>query len=61
MQLWAGVPPQASGRHPPLEEAPGAVQPRLAANSGNSHYYTVVPDESSFDDSFEDAKDEVIN
>ena len=61
MQQWAGVPPQVVGSHPPLEEAPGAAQQRLAANGGNSRYYSVVPSDDSFDDTFEDAEDEVIN
>jgi len=61
VQLWAGASPQVGGSQPPLEETPGAVQPRLAANGGNSRYYSVVPSDNSLDDTFEDAEDEVIN
>ena len=60
VQLWAGASPQVGGSQPPLEETPGAVQPRLAADGGN-HLYDVVPSDGSLDDTFEDAEDEVIN
>ena len=60
MQLWARAAPQASGSQSPLVEGSGAVQPRLAANGDSSRFYSVVP-ESSNDDTFEDAEDEVIN
>ena len=62
MQLWAGVSPQVGGSQPPLEETPGAVQPRLAARGNGQHLYDVVAadEESSLDITFEDAEDEVI-
>ena len=58
VQLWTGGPLQASGSHPPLVEAPGAVQRRLAADGDNRRYDSVAS-EDSFDE-FEDAADEVI-
>ena len=60
VQLWAGASPQVGGSQPPLEETPGAVQLRLAADGG-SHQYDSVPSDRSIDDTFEDAEDEVIN
>ena len=63
MQLWAGAAPQASGSHSPLVEGSGAVQPRLAARGNSQHLYDVVAgdQESSLDNTFEDAEDEVID
>jgi hypothetical protein len=50
------------GSQPPLEETPGAAQPRLAARRLHMHLYDVVPRRgSSLDLTFEDAEDEVIN
>ena len=63
VQQWAGAYPQAGGSQPPLEETPGAAQPRLAARSTAIHLYDVVAEDeaSSLDLTFEDAEGEVIN
>ena len=63
VQQWAGASPQAGGSQPPLEEIPGAVQPRLTARSTIVHLYDVVAEgeASSLDLTFEDAEGEVIN
>jgi hypothetical protein len=44
-------------------EGSGAVQPRLAARGNSQHLYDVVAadEESSLDNTFEDAEDEVID
>jgi len=60
VQQWAGASPQVGGSHPPLEETPGAAQPRLAARSAVKPLYDVVAEDESSLDSFEDAEDEVI-
>jgi len=60
VQMWAGASPQAGGSQPPLEETPGAAQPRLAARSAVKPLYDVVAEDESSLDSFEDAEDEVI-
>ena len=63
VQQWAGATPQVCGSQPPLEETPGAAQPRLAARSAALHLYDVVAEDeaSSLDLTFEDAEGEVIN
>ena len=60
VQVWAGASPQVGGSQPPLVETPGAVQPRLAADGDNRRYDSVASSADSFDDTFEDAEDEVI-
>jgi len=60
VQLWAGAAPQVSGSHSPLVEGSGAVQPRLTAGGDTQPHYDVVAEESSLDNTFEDAEDEVI-
>jgi len=61
VQLWSGASLQVGGSQPPLEETPGAVQPRLAARNAAHHLYDVVAEDetSSVDLTFEDAEDEV--
>jgi len=41
-------------------EGSGAVQPRLTAGGDTQPHYDVVAEESSLDNTFEDAEDEVI-
>ena len=63
VQLWSGASLQVGGSQPPLEETPGAAQPRLVARSAALHLYDVAAEDetSSLDLTFEDAEGEVIN